>query len=161
MSPALLSNQSLEELNLSQNKISSFRDILNLSRLRSLKSLSLIDPHFGDNPICRLCNYQTYVTYHLPGLQSLDTESISENAKRLAKAIYLKKKMYYNMRMKTLKLYATNIIRKGVELHNKKVDPIRHCLNALLRLQKVAQSRSKQKFLNRSADHVRKGGWVT
>lgn len=133
---ALLNNQRLEELNLSRNKISSFRDILYLSRLDSLKSLSLMDPHFGDNPICRLCNYQTYVTYHLAELQSLDMENISENAKRLAKAIYLKKKMYYNMRMKTLKLYATNITKKGVEMHIEKVDSIQQSRSALLRLQK-------------------------
>jgi len=133
---SLSSNQTLEELNVSENKISSFRDILNLSRLKSLKSLSFTDPHFGDNPICRLCNYQTYVTYHIPGLQSLDAGSIGENAKRLAKAIYLKKKMYYNMRMKTLKLYGTNIIKRGIEVHSKKVDYIQQTLDSLNRLQK-------------------------
>jgi len=63
-------------------------------------------------------------------------ENISENAKRLAKAIYLKKKMYYNMRMKTLKLYATNITKKGVEMHIEKVDFIQQSRSALLRLQK-------------------------
>lgn len=133
---ALLNNQRLEEFNVSRNKISSFRDILNLSKLGSLRSLSLMDPHFGDNPICRLCNYQTYVTYHLTGLQSLDMENISENAKRLAKAIYLKKKMYYNMRIKTLKLYATNITKKGVEMQTEKVDCIQQSRSDLLRLQK-------------------------
>ena len=35
--PALMHNQRLEELNLAHNRISSFRDILNLARLGSLK----------------------------------------------------------------------------------------------------------------------------
>ena len=144
MSHSPIKQSNSEELNVSENKISSFRDILNLSRLKSLKSLSFTDPHFGDNPICRLCNYQTYVTYHIPGLQSLDAGSIGENAKRLAKAIYLKKKMYYNMRMKTLKLYGTNIIKRGIEVHSKKVDYIQQTLDSLNRLQKVHLVRSPQ-----------------
>ena len=133
----LNNNKCLEELNLASNRISSFRDILNLSRLSTLRCLSLADPHFGDNPICRLCNYQTYVTFHLAQLNSLDIEIISDNAKRLAKAIYLKKKMYYNMRMKTLKRYATNVMKRGEELHLYKINPIIQSLSSLLRLQKV------------------------
>ena len=64
----------------------------------SLRRLSFSDPHFGDNPVCHLCNYQTYVIYHLTQLTSLDAEGISDESKQLAMAIYLKKKMYYNMR---------------------------------------------------------------
>lgn len=79
----LATSRYLEELNLASNQISSFREILNLSRLAALRSLSLSDPHFGDNPICKLCNYQTHVTFHLNQLNSLDMEAISENAKRL------------------------------------------------------------------------------
>ena len=132
-------NQRLEELNLAHNRISSFRDILNLARLGSLKSLSFSDPHFGDNPICKLCNYQTYVTYHLTQLASLDMEHISDDAKRLARAIYLKKKMYYNMRMKTLKRDATNIITKAQEMHQSKMKGFDDCVRTLLRLQKDMQ----------------------
>lgn len=133
----LASNKCLEELNLACNRISSFRDILNLSQLSTLRCLSLADPHFGDNPVCKLCNYQTYVTFHLTQLKSLDIEIISDNAKRLAKAIYLKKKMYYNMRMKTLKRYATNVLKRGEKLHSYKIDPIIQSLHSLSRLQKV------------------------
>ena len=135
--PGLTHNQSLEELNLAGNQVSSFREILSLSRLSSLRSLSFSDPHFGDNPICKLCNYQTYVTFHLSQLNSLDMELISGNAKRLAKAIYLKKKMYYNMRVKTLKRYATNVIRHGEEMHTRNINPHLQSTNLLLRLQKV------------------------
>mmetsp|Transcript_20604 Transcript_20604/g.68063 ORF Transcript_20604/g.68063 Transcript_20604/m.68063 type:complete len:120 (+) Transcript_20604:922-1281(+) len=44
--------------------------------------------------------------------------------------------MYYNMRMKTLKLYGTNIIKRGIEVHSKKVDYIQQTLDSLNRLQK-------------------------
>ena len=68
----------LVDLNLSGNKICSFKEVLNLNRLPNLKVLSFYDPHFGENPICNLCNYQTYVLYHLRNINKLDTLSISE-----------------------------------------------------------------------------------
>jgi len=49
---------SLNDLNLSGNKICSFKEILNLTRLPKLEILSFYDPHYGDNPICLLGNYQ-------------------------------------------------------------------------------------------------------
>mmetsp|Transcript_8391 Transcript_8391/g.28762 ORF Transcript_8391/g.28762 Transcript_8391/m.28762 type:complete len:193 (+) Transcript_8391:1236-1814(+) len=145
----LATSRYLEELNLASNQISSFREILNLSRLAALRSLSLSDPHFGDNPICKLCNYQTHVTFHLNQLNSLDMEAISENAKRLSKAIYLKKKMYYNMRMKTLKRYATNVVKRGEELYGCTIDPTIQSLGSLMRSQKVFRGMwLKQRMFN-------------
>ena len=38
---------SLNELNISGNKICSFKEVLNLNRLPNLKILSFYDPHFG------------------------------------------------------------------------------------------------------------------
>jgi hypothetical protein len=53
----------LEELNLSNNKIGNFKELLNLNRLPQLKSSTFYDPHYGENPICNLCNYQvTFAT---------------------------------------------------------------------------------------------------
>jgi len=109
-------NTQLEEINLSSNQISSLRDVLHLSLLPKLKKLSFRDPHFGANPLCHLCNYQTYMIHHLPNLTILDAESIGEESKQLVKAIYTKKKMYYNMRCKTLKRDASNVVSKAEEL---------------------------------------------
>ena len=67
-------------------------------------------------------------------------EHISDDAKRLAKAIYLKKKMYYNMRMKTLKRDATNIIAKAQEMHLTKMKAFDDSIRTLLRLQKDMES---------------------
>ena len=47
----------LKELNLSQNRIGNFKEVLNLNRLPNLTSCSFLDPHYGENPICSLCNY--------------------------------------------------------------------------------------------------------
>lgn len=48
----------LQDLNISGNKIGTFKDALNLNRLPKLRTLAFYDPHFGENPICNLCNYQ-------------------------------------------------------------------------------------------------------
>jgi Leucine-rich repeat (LRR) protein len=55
---ALDTNAALSELNLADNKIGCFKELLHLGRLPALRSLSFCDPHFGDNPVCGLCNYQ-------------------------------------------------------------------------------------------------------
>ena len=47
----------LTDLNISGNKICSFKETLSLSRLPNLKTLSFFDPTYGDNPICTLSNY--------------------------------------------------------------------------------------------------------
>ena len=101
----------LEEINISSNKISNFKELLNLNRLPRLKNAVFSDPHFGDNPICTLCNYQTYLLYHMPQLEKLDTLAVSEDAKAFAEATFMKKRMYYNMRIKTMQRNASNLVR--------------------------------------------------
>ncbi len=59
---------SLEDLNISCNKVGNFKEVLNLNRLPNLKVCTFQDPHYGENPICNLCNYQTFVLYHQPSL---------------------------------------------------------------------------------------------
>lgn len=56
----------MRELNVAHNRLGCFKDLLKLSPLAGLRDLILRDPHFGDNPVCGLSNYKTYVTYHLP-----------------------------------------------------------------------------------------------
>ncbi|KAJ3285947.1 Leucine-rich repeat-containing protein 9 [Borealophlyctis nickersoniae] len=93
----------LKDLNIAGNQIASFREVLFLSRLPRLTSLCLSDPNFADNPICSLCNYQTHVIYHLPNLRSLDTLEVTDESRRIISATVLKKRMYYNMRIRTIK----------------------------------------------------------
>lgn len=90
---SLDANVNLEELNLAGNYLWSFKDLLNLTRATYLRKLSFNDPDYGDNPVCELCNYQTYVFFHLQQLSHMDTMPIPEEGKHLAEATYMKKKV--------------------------------------------------------------------
>ena len=90
---------SLHTLHLSANLLGCFKELLALTSLSSLKHLVLSDPHFGTNPVCGLCNYQTYSLYHLGNLVSLDNMTICSSQKTLAQSIYMKKKMVGRVRV--------------------------------------------------------------
>ncbi|CAB1335268.1 unnamed protein product [Coregonus sp. 'balchen'] len=95
-------NISIENLNLSGNKISSFKELTLLAPLPSLRELGLKDPQSSPTPVCLLCNYATHVLYHMPGLQRLDTYDVSsKHLKDAAESTVMKKMMYYNMRVRT------------------------------------------------------------
>uniref|UniRef100_A0A4W6FKF0 Leucine rich repeat containing 9 n=1 Tax=Lates calcarifer TaxID=8187 RepID=A0A4W6FKF0_LATCA len=94
-------NVSLQSLNLSGNKISSFKELTLLACLPHLRVLALKDPTSTPNPVCLLCNYATHVLYHMPGLQCLDTYDVSsKQVKEAAESTVMKKMMYYNMRVR-------------------------------------------------------------
>ncbi|XP_040916935.1 leucine-rich repeat-containing protein 9 [Toxotes jaculatrix] len=99
---SLYSNVNLQNLNLSGNKISSFKELTLLASLPHLRVLALKDPTSTPNPVCLLCNYATHVLYHMPGLQRLDTYDVSsKQVKEAAESTVMKKMMYYNMRVRT------------------------------------------------------------
>lgn len=127
---------SLEELNLADNRIGFFREVRNLARLPHLRSVCFSDPHYGDNPVCNLCNYQTYCLFQLRQLAVLDTMVLSEESKAMAEATYMKKRMYYNMRIKTLKRNTTNVIRAAREAKQARASHTSLNLNVLLRQKK-------------------------
>jgi Leucine-rich repeat (LRR) protein len=105
-------NINLEVLNLSGNNICSFRELTHLIRLPKLKHLGLKDPLYAPNPVCYLCNYSTHVLFHLPFLERLDSYDVSNKTLReMAEATVVKKKMYYNMRIKTLQRILADVIR--------------------------------------------------
>eukprot|EP00762_Andalucia_godoyi_P006959 ANDGO_08261.mRNA.1 Internalin-I len=108
---SLDNNENLEELDLSCNNIGNFKDVPNLQRLARLRTVFFSNPIFGDNPICKLGNYQTFTLYHLPQISMLDACPVSEEARHLADATFVKKKMYYNMRIKTMKRNAAVVQR--------------------------------------------------
>ncbi|XP_035243517.1 leucine-rich repeat-containing protein 9 isoform X2 [Anguilla anguilla] len=114
-------NSGLENLNLSGNKISSFKELTHLARLPSLTSLGLKDPQSVPNPVCLLCNYATHVLYHMPGLQRLDTYYVSNRQiKDTAESTVMKKMMYYNMRVKSAQRQLAKTQAKLLE-HKKKL----------------------------------------
>jgi len=136
ISDSLTSNTNLEDLNLSDNLIGGFKDILNLGTLTKLTKLTLQDAHWGSNPICALCNYQTYLLCHVQYLQSLDNNVVTAAAHATAEATFIKKKMYYNMRIKTLKRSSSTVIKRAMEIRTQKVGQINLNINFLLRHQK-------------------------
>ncbi|XP_067894912.1 leucine-rich repeat-containing protein 9 isoform X4 [Heterodontus francisci] len=98
---SLDSNVQLEWINLSGNRICSFKELTNLARLPELQILSLKDPQYTPNPVSLLCNYMTHVVYHIPKLLRLDTYDVSsKQAKDFAESTVMKKTMYYSMRTK-------------------------------------------------------------
>eukprot|EP00873_Tetraselmis_striata_P036490 jgi/Tetstr1/456754/TSEL_043451.t1 len=106
-------NANLETLNLADNHVGAFKEICYLARLPRLVDLCFTDPHWGECPLAGLCNYQTYVLFNLQQLTSLDSLALSDETKQLAEATFMKKKMYYNMRIKTLRRNTSNAIRKA------------------------------------------------
>ncbi|XP_042074127.1 leucine-rich repeat-containing protein 9 isoform X2 [Haplochromis burtoni] len=95
-------NVNLQKLNLSGNKISSFKELSQLARLPRLSELALKDPTSTPNPVCLLCNYDTHILYHVPSLQRLDIYDVSsKQIKEAAESAVMKKMMYYNMRVRT------------------------------------------------------------
>ncbi|TPX66556.1 hypothetical protein SpCBS45565_g04405 [Spizellomyces sp. 'palustris'] len=136
---ALDENIALENLNLSGNAISSFRQVMFLSRLPNLHSLCLSDPNFAENPICGLSNYQTHVIYHLPNLKWLDTLQVTEESRRIINATVMKKRMYYNMRIRTIKRN-TNFLLKVLETRTSDASHLESDLRTLIeRVKKVVK----------------------
>ena len=129
----LESLSALEDLNLAGNRIGAFKDIVAAARLPSLKRFALRDPLYGDNPVCHLCNYTTYALFHLNHLHYLDTAAANEEAKQAVSATFLKKKMYYNMRVKNLKRIASAIVKVAETAKIEKLHTIDHALSLLLR----------------------------
>ncbi|KAI8827030.1 uncharacterized protein EV422DRAFT_491205 [Fimicolochytrium jonesii] len=148
---ALDNNVNLEELNISGNRISSFREVLFLARLPRLASLCLSDPNFADNPVCSLCNYQTHVIYHLPNLKVLDTLEVTEESRRAINATVLKKRMYYNMRIRTIKRNTNFLIKLLVTKSLAEQNDIEADIKALLAKLKRVQKRHDDVLLEKEA----------
>jgi len=49
--------------------------------------------------------------FHLINLARLDMTSVGEDAKAFAESTFMKKRMYYNMRIKTIQRNTSNIMK--------------------------------------------------
>lgn len=92
-----------------------------LASLPGLKRLLLSDPDWGASPVACLCNYATYAAVNLPSLHALDSQVLTSPAKSTAEATYLRKKMYYNMRIHTLRRKAAALVQQA--RHGLQVNP--------------------------------------
>ncbi|KAL4161655.1 hypothetical protein PRNP1_002207 [Phytophthora ramorum] len=149
----------LVELNLADNRLSNFKGLLSLTNLDQLSVLVLSDPHFGDNPVCRLCNYQTYLMCQLPRLNFLDAVELSARNKQIAEATMIKKKMYYNMRIKTIKRDVHGRVRHADTIRNHAEHHMEMSVSALVRHKKeierfLIESSSEKKEIVESSSKV-------
>lgn len=107
---------------MSGNRISDVEEVKGLRELTRLKSLSFFDPHFGENPICKIYNYQTYMHFHFDFLDRFDNAEVDNEVKKSAVTEFKKKKIYYNMKIKTLKRIFTTLDKMMRGLKDKKRD---------------------------------------
>ena len=75
--------------------------------------------------------FQTFVLFHLPHIRCLDSLEMTDDAKRYAEATFMKKKMYYNMRIKTIKRLFSNIIQLGFKALMIKKDQLNQKLSLM------------------------------
>ncbi|KAJ3168498.1 Leucine-rich repeat-containing protein 9 [Geranomyces variabilis] len=148
---ALDGNMCLENLNISGNLISSFREVLFLARLPQLSALCLSDANFADNPICSLCNYQTHVIYHLPNLKSLDTLDVTDESRRIISATVLKKRMYYNMRIRTIKRNTNFLLKLLATRAAVEIDRVEGEIQVLMQRTKRVKKRRDDLILTKEA----------
>lgn len=112
----LENNMALTTITLAGNQIYKFSEVEELTALPHLSELNFADPDWGDNPICSLCNYWTYILYHLPQLDVFDKFRISRESQKQAESTYLKKHLYYSMRIKTVQRQGVDALRWATNL---------------------------------------------
>ncbi|KAK7195744.1 Leucine Rich repeats (2 copies)/Leucine rich repeat [Novymonas esmeraldas] len=92
----------LHDVNLSGCHLSLITELRHLQLLPCLRHLWLLDPLFGDNPICRLNNYTTLTLALLGSLDSLDGAFVTAEQRALVESVLRKKESYYTMRAQML-----------------------------------------------------------
>eukprot|EP00033_Pygsuia_biforma_P003679 GCRY01004029.1.p1 GENE.GCRY01004029.1~~GCRY01004029.1.p1 ORF type:complete len:707 (+),score=61.37 GCRY01004029.1:177-2297(+) len=132
--------RNLERLNLSGNQFSSFQEIVALKPLSQLKSLCFYDLNYPPSPLALLSNYTTHTLYHLRQLKELDRKPILQEHSQNAEATYLKKKMYYNMKIEENRRLVENVRAQAREMVNQSQRDLLFSLKLLLREQHILQS---------------------
>ncbi|KAA6416898.1 MAG: Leucine-rich repeat-containing 9, partial [Trebouxia sp. A1-2] len=156
VSDTLGANTALHTLNLADNRLGSFKQVWHLASLPHLEQLLFSDPDWGASPIARLCNYATYAAVNLPNLRSLDSQPLSAQTKAVAEATYLKKKMYYNMRISTLKRKAAALGHQAQQGLKVKMAALQHALRKLQYESKAITS--ELELFNTAASYTTSGG---
>ncbi|CBZ27375.1 conserved hypothetical protein [Leishmania mexicana MHOM/GT/2001/U1103] len=101
----------LHEVNLSGCHLSSITELRHLQQLPCLRNLWLLDPLFGDNPICRLNNYVTLAISMLSSLDILDGNFVTSEQRSVVESVLHRKQLYYAMRTQMLDTQITLLAR--------------------------------------------------
>jgi hypothetical protein len=132
----LKSLHSLREVNLSGNRINNVEEIKPLREMTNLKVLYFFDPHYGENPLCKIYNYQTYMLFNFDFLDRFDSLVINDESRKSAVVEFKRKRIYYNMKVKCLKRLFTTVDKLLKAVKNKKKD------NCMADLRLLCQFRS-------------------
>lgn len=157
MDYALEGFSKLAQVNLSGNLIDGFADLSHMARLPALRELWLQDAHFGRNPVCQLHNYSTYLVCSFPQLDALDGRQVSPELRQVTQATFRKKRMYYNMRIKSIKCQAHEALSRAREVYSKHAARSAIRQNVLLRkLRAVAREiEEEQEYAGGKADRIK------
>ncbi|XP_021258394.1 leucine-rich repeat-containing protein 9-like isoform X2 [Numida meleagris] len=148
-------NTKIEIINLSGNKLSSFKELTNLSRLPNLKDLALNDPLYGPNPVCLLSNYAIHVLYHLPRLQRFDTYDVSQkHIKILAELECELDKMEMQDKTSSNESQRSKNLKSENSVHDKEDIEKARLQKAFVR--KINAMKERITFWNRKLDEIEK-----
>ncbi|XP_024365341.1 uncharacterized protein [Physcomitrium patens] len=142
----VLNMKELEFLNVAATNIGSFKEIGNLTRLKNLKDLRFSDPQWGDSPLALLHNYQTYILFRLRQLLSVDTVDLTEEAKQAARAMYTRKRVYYNMCIKTLQENRNNSTNPCFKAEIQRMKSMQKNLLKLMKIRKILEKEMCQEL---------------
>jgi Leucine-rich repeat (LRR) protein len=115
ISNCLIQSASIEVLNLSANPITSFQEVKRLALMKSLSDLSLADPNYGESTICSLTNYSVFVLFMLKKLKVLDQIQITSELRNSSENTFLKKKLFYTMKVKSVKRAVAALVKSITE----------------------------------------------
>jgi len=85
----------LKVLRVAGNQLSSFSSVLAITKLINLNELSFYDPMYGENPICKLPNYDIIPASLFPTVSVLDTYQVSEKFRAMCNNKRKNAKLYY------------------------------------------------------------------
>jgi len=122
---AFQQNQKLTVLNLADNHLVFFHEMLDVAKLPNLREVNFADPDWGENPLCRLNNYRTCVLFHMPTLKVHDRMRISQEEHQASETSFAKKRLYYNMRIKLVVRCAADCLRASKTLEDERISELR------------------------------------
>ena len=101
----------IENLNISGNCITDFKNIYILEKLPNLKILYLNNCNYGENPICSFYNYKMMMIHLFENIEILDQYKITYDERIESENSYLKKTVYYKNKIRDNRKLIKNIIQ--------------------------------------------------
>ena len=101
----------IENLNISGNCLTDFKNIYILEKLPNLKILYLNNCNYGENPICSFYNYKMIMIHLFKNIEILDQYKITYDERNEIENSYIKKTVYYKNKIRGNRNLIKNIIQ--------------------------------------------------